>query len=105
MVLSQLRMAVDSEALPPMANILKCLRNLLQEIWSAISSDTGMIIAKEEGVPDATGCGTTAPRQLSPSPEHHQSPNYRTLAQRGHSRVSGPAGSVGSQSLKKTDAM
>lgn len=52
-------MIVDSKAVPPTASVLQCLQNPLQEIWSAISLDTGIIIA-EEGVPHATGSGTAA---------------------------------------------
>lgn len=75
--------------MPPTVRVFKCLQNLLQNIWSAVSSNTDVIIAKEEGVPDAMGSGTTAPHQLlSYSTEHHQSPSYRVLEQKGPSEVS-----------------
>lgn len=56
-------MIVDSKAVPPTASVLQCLQNPLQEIWSAISLDMGMIIA--EGVPHAIGSGTAALQETS----------------------------------------
>lgn len=65
-----------------------------------------MVVAKEEGVPDATDPGATAPHQLlCSSPEHHQSRNYKVLDQKGSARVSSSAGSMESQSPRKIDAM
>lgn len=57
-------------------------------------------------MPDAMGSGTTAPHQLlSYSTEHHQSPSYRVLEQKGPSEVSAEAGSVEHQSLGKIGAV
>ena len=94
-------MMVDSEAVAPPVSVLKCLQNLLQEVQSAVSLDTGVVITKEEGELNAAGSEATAPHKLlSPSPEHHQSPDDRGLE-----KVSGPAGSMGSQSLRKMGTM
>lgn len=57
-------MIVDSKAVPPTASVLKRLQNPLQEIWSAVSLDTGMIMV-EEGVPHVTSSGTAALHQTS----------------------------------------
>ena len=50
--------------MPPTASVLKRLQNPLQEIWSAVSLDTGMIMV-EEGVPHVTSSGTAALHQTS----------------------------------------
>lgn len=51
-----------------------------------------MILAKEEGVPDATGPGATAPhRLLSPNADHHEGPIYQVLEPKG------PSGSLAQQ--------
>lgn len=83
MVPDQLRMIVGSEAVPPIVSVLKHLKEPLQAIQTAMSLDTGVTVAKRKGYLMLQGPGPLPHTNPVPGAEHHQSPTYKVLQQKG----------------------